>query len=261
MKAPGFGDRKKEMLKDIAAVTGATVISEEVGIKLEDATLDMLGNATKVTANKDKTTIVDGKGTQEKIDARIMQIRSQIDKTTSDYDKEKLQERLARLAGGVAVIRVGAATEMEMKNKKFKIEDALNATKAAAEEGILPGGGTAFVKTANILDEMKLDDEDEQIGVQIIKAAILYPIMQIANNGGFKGDWVVEKVRENTDFNFGFDAKSGEFKDMVKAGIIDPAKVLRVSLENAVSAAAMILTTDAVITEIPKPESNNNQDM
>ena len=261
LKAPGFGDRKKEMLKDIAAVTGATVISEEVGIKLEDATLDMLGTATKVTANKDKTTIVDGKGTQEKIDARIMQIRSQIDKTTSDYDKEKLQERLARLAGGVAVIRVGAATEMEMKNKKFKIEDALNATKAAAEEGILPGGGTAFVKTANILDEMKLDDEDEQIGVQIIKAAILYPIMQIANNGGFKGDWVVEKVRENTDFNFGFDAKSGEFKDMVKAGIIDPAKVLRVSLENAVSAAAMILTTDAVITEIPKPESNSNQDM
>lgn len=261
VKAPWFGDRKKELLKDIAAVTGTTVITDELWYKLEEVAPEMLGSASKVIANKDKTTIVGGKGEQEKIDARIALIRSQIEKSNSDYDKEKLQERLARLAWGVAIIKVGAATEMEMKNKKYKIEDALNATKAAAEEGILPGGGTAFVKTASVLNSLTLTDPDEQIGVSIIKEAILYPIRQIADNGWFKGDWVVEKVRENTEFNYWFDAKNGEFKDMVKAGIIDPAKVLRVSLENAVSAAAMILTTDAVITEAPKKDEPHNHDM
>ncbi len=257
VKAPGFGDRKKEMLKDIAAVTGAVLITEEVGIKLENATADMLGSADKIVASKDKTTIVGGNGKQEEIDARVESIRAAIENTTSDYDKEKLQQRLARLAGGVAVIRVGAATEMEMKNKKYKIEDALNATRAAVEEGIVAGGGTAFVKVATSLDTLKLDDEDEKIGATIIKEAILYPVKQIATNAGFKGDEIIEKVKENKEFNFGFDAKDGTHKDLVAAGIIDPAKVLRVSLENAVSAAAMLLTTDAVITDIPTKEDNH----
>lgn len=260
IKAPGFWDRKKDMLKDIAAVTGATVISEEVGIKLEEATVDMLGSADKVTASKDKTTIVWGKGDQSDIDNRITLIRGQIEKATSNYDKDKLAERLARLAGGVAVIKVGAATEMEMKNRKYKIEDALNATRAATQEGILPGGGTAFVKISRALADLQLADSDEQIWVEIVKEAILYPVRQIANNAGFKGDWVVEKVKEDTNFNNGFDAKSGEFKNMVEAGIIDPAMVLRVSLENAVSAAAMILTTDAVITDMPKKEESHSHD-
>lgn len=260
LKAPWFGDRKKEIMKDIAAITGATLLSEEIGIKLEDATIDMLGSAWKVVATKDKTTIVDGKGDQADIDARAAQIRSQIEITTSDYDREKLQERLARIAGGVAVIKVGAATEMEMKNKKYKIEDALNATRAATEEGILPGGWTAFVKIAGKLSALKLDDADEQIGVQIVQEAIMYPVKQIANNAWYKGDWVVEKVKENTDFNQWFDAKTGEYKDMVQAGIIDPAKVLRVWLENAVSAAAMILTTDAVIADTPKKDESTSHD-
>lgn len=258
LKAPGFGDRKKEIMKDIAAVTGATVITEEIGITLESATIDMLGSAAKVVASKDKTTIVDGKGNQNDIDARASILRGQIEKTTSDYDREKLQERLARIAGGVAVIKVGAATEMEMKNKKYKIEDALNATRAAVEEGILPGGGTAFVKITNKLAALQLDDADEQIGVQIVQEAITYPVRQIANNAGFKGDWVVEEVRANSDFVNGFDAKTGEFKNLVQAGIIDPAKVLRVGLQNAVSAAAMILTTDAVIADIPKKDDGHS---
>lgn len=258
LKAPGFGDRKKEIMKDIAAVTGATVITEEIGITLESATIDMLGSAAKVVASKDKTTIVDGKGNQDDIDARASILRGQIEKTTSDYDREKLQERLARIAGGVAVIKVGAATEMEMKNKKYKIEDALNATRAAVEEGILPGGGTAFVKITNKLAALQLDDADEQIGVQIVQEAITYPVRQIANNAGFKGDWVVEEVRANSDFVTGFDAKTGEFKNLVQAGIIDPAKVLRVGLQNAVSAAAMILTTDAVIADIPKKDDGHS---
>ncbi len=258
LNAPGFGDRKKEIMRDIAAVTGATVITEEIGITLESATIDMLGSAAKVVASKDKTTIVDGKGNQDDIDARASILRGQIEKTTSDYDREKLQERLARIAGGVAIIKVGAATEMEMKNKKYKIEDALNATRAAVEEGILPGGGTSFVKITNKLAALQLDDADEQIGVQIVQEAITYPVRQIANNAGFKGDWVVEEVRANSDFVTGFDAKTGEFKNLVQAGIIDPAKVLRVSLQNAVSAAAMILTTDAVIADIPKKDDGHS---
>ncbi|MDR0859931.1 MAG: chaperonin GroEL, partial [Candidatus Peribacteria bacterium] len=249
VKAPGFGDRKKEILKDIAAVTGATLITEDLGIKLEDATLDMLGKADKVIVNKDETIIVAGQGDEEEIEARADQIRSQIENSKSDYDKEKLAERLAKLVGGIAVIKVGAATEMEMKNKKFKIEDALNATRAAIEEGIVAGGGSVLVQLSKTLTTFKLDAEDEQVAVEILQQAIQYPVKQIADNAGFKGDWVVEKVKESDDKNYGFDARVGEFKDLKKAGIIDPAKVLRVSLENAVSTAAMILTTEAVVVD------------
>ena len=252
VKAPGFGDRKKEILKDIAAVTGATLITEEVGIKLEDANLDMLGRADKVIVNKDETIIVAGKGEESDIEARANQIRSQIESSKSDYDKEKLAERLAKLVGGVAVIKVGAATEMEMKNKKFKIEDALNATRAAIEEGIVAGGGSVLVQLSKTLATFKLDAEDEQVAVEILQQAIQYPVKQIADNAGFKGDYVVEEVKKSDDMNFGFDARTGEFKDLKKAGIIDPAKVLRVSLENAVSTAAMILTTEAVVVDAPE---------
>lgn len=258
VKAPGFGDRKKEMLKDIAAVTGATLITEETGLKLEDATLDMLGRAGKVIATKDKTTIVGGQGGEAGIDMRINEIKAQVQNTKSDYDKEKLLERLAKLAGGVAVIRVGAATEMEMKNKKFKIEDALNATRAAIEEGIVAGGGTILVKLMDAVDSANYEDADEKIGAEIIKEAIQYPIRQIANNAGYKGDRVVEQVKANTDLNYGFDARTGEFKDLFAAGIIDPAKVERVALLNAVSAAAMLLTTDAVVTDKPDAKGEND---
>jgi chaperonin GroEL len=261
IKAPGFGDRKKEMLADIAAVTGSTVITEELGLKLDDANSSMLGSADKIIASKDKTIIVWGKGSQDVINERANQLRAQISNSTSDYDKEKLAERLARLVGGVAIIQVGAATEMEMKNKKYKIEDALNATRAAVEEGIVVWGWTALVKLAKKLDALKLEDEDEQIGVEIIKNAIVYPVIQIANNAGYKGDRVVEKVKEHTDFNHGFDAKTGEFTDLFKDGIIDPSKVLRVALENSVSAAAMFLTTDAVIVDAPKKESDAAPDL
>ena len=255
IKAPGFGDRKKEMLKDIAAVTGAAVITEELGLKLETATVDMLWQADKIISTKEHTTIVGGKGEKDTIDQRISEIRVQIDNASSDYDREKLQERLARLAGGVAVIKVWAATETEMKNKKYKIEDALNATRAAVEEGIVAGGWVTLVNLVPILEAMNLTDHDEQIGVEIVKEAIQYPVKQIANNAGHKGDHVVEKVKENPEFNYGFDAKNGEYKDMLTDGIIDPAKVIRVALENAVSAAAMFLTTDAVIVDAPKKDS------
>jgi len=201
IKAPGFGDRKKEMLRDIAVLTGATLVTEEVGLKLDEVGMEVLGRAEKVVTNKDKTTIIGGGGNQKEIDERVGQIKAQIESSTSDYDKEKLTERVAKLAGGVAVIKVGAATEMEMKNKKYKIEDALNATRAAVEEGILPGGGISLVKLAKKLDTLKLDDEDEHIGLEIVKNAILYPVVQIANNAGYKGDWVVEKVKEEADFN------------------------------------------------------------
>ena len=254
VKAPGFGDRKKEMLRDIAVVTGATVITEELGLKLEDATIEMLGRADKVIATKDTTVIVDGKGDQTAINERADQIKAQLGMTTSDYDKEKLAERLAKLVGGVAVIQVGAATEMEMKNKKYKIEDALNATRAAIEEGIVAGGGSVLLQLSKLLDSFKLEDADEQVAVQIVRDAIQYPVRQIANNAGFKGDRVVEKVKESEDFNYGFDAKEGTFKNLFEAGIIDPAKVLRVALQNAVSTAAMFLTTESVIVDAPKAE-------
>ncbi len=254
VKAPGFWDRKKEMLRDIAVVTGATVITEELGLKLEDATIEMLGRADKVIATKDTTVIVDGQGDPTAINERADQIKAQLGMTTSDYDKEKLTERLAKLVGGVAVIQVGAATEMEMKNKKYKIEDALNATRAAIEEGIVAGGGSVLLQLSKLLDSFKLEDADEQVAVQIVRDAIQYPVRQIANNAGFKGDWVVEKVKESEDFNYGFDAKEGTFKNLFEAGIIDPAKVLRVALQNAVSTAAMFLTTESVIVDAPKAE-------
>ena len=262
VKAPGFGDRKKEMLQDIATVTGWTVITEDLWIKLESATVDMLGKADKVVSNKDNTIIIWGKWDQKAIDDRVAQIKAQIENTTSDYDKEKLQERLARMAGWVAVIKVGAATEVEMKNRKYKIEDALNATRAAVEEWIIPGGWTALLKLQKTLEDIKVEDEDERIGLEIIKAAIEYPAMQIAKNAGYKWELVVEKVKENKDFNYGFNAKTGEFGDLMKNGIIDPTKVVRVALENAVSAASMVLTTDAVVADKPeKKEEGHSHDM
>ena len=250
------------MLKDIAVVTGATVITEELGHTLENANLHLVGKADKVIVTKDTTTIVGGAGDNAEIQQRANELRTQLDNSTSDYDKEKLAQRLARLVGGVAIIRVGAATEMEMKNKKYKIEDSLNATRAAVEEGIVCGGGTSLIKLASTLDTLDLDDADEQIGVSIVQAAITYPVKQIADNAGFKGDRVVEKVKEEKGFNIGFDAKDGQFKDLLKHGIIDPTKVIRVALENAVSAAAMFLTTDAVIVDAPKPDkSSSDMDM
>ena len=251
VKAPGFGDRKKEILKDIATVTWATLITDDLGIKLEDATIDMLGKADKVIVNKDETIIVDGKWDTDEISDRANQIRAQIWITKSDYDKEKLAERLAKLVGWVAVIKVGAATEMEMKNKKFKIEDALNATRAAIEEWIVAGWGSVLVQLSKTLGDMKLEDAEEQVAVEIIQQAIQYPLKQIADNAGFKWDWVVEKIKESKDMDYGFDARTGEFTNLKKAGIIDPAKVIRVSLENAVSTAAMILTTEAVVVDKP----------
>ena len=258
VKAPGFWDRKKEMLRDIATVTWATLITEELGIKLEDATVDMLGKADKVISTKDNTVIVDGKGNQDKINERAEQIKAQIGMTKSDYDKEKLVERLAKLVGGVAVIQVGAATEMEMKNKKYKIEDALNATRAAIEEGIVAWGGSVLLQLSKILKDYKLDDADEQVAIDIVKDAIQYPVRQIANNAWFKWDWVVEKVKESDDINYWFDAKDGKFKNLFEAGIIDPAKVLRVALENAVSTAAMFLTTETVVVDAPEKEHHHD---
>ncbi len=258
VKAPGFGDRKKEILKDIATVTGATLITDDLWIKLEDATIDMLGKADKVIVNKDETIIVDGKWDTDEINDRANQIRAQIWITKSDYDKEKLAERLAKLVWWVAVIKVGAATEMEMKNKKFKIEDALNATRAAIEEGIVAWGGSVLVQLSKTLWKMKLEDEEEQVAVEIIQQAIQYPLKQIADNAGFKWDWVVEKIKESKDMDYGFDARTWEFTNLKKAGIIDPAKVIRVSLENAVSTAAMILTTEAVVVDWPEDKCNCN---
>ena len=258
VKAPGFGDRKKEILKDIATVTGATLITDQLGIKLEDATIDMLGKADKVIVNKDETIIVDGKWDIDEINDRANQIRAQIWITKSDYDKEKLAERLAKLVWWVAVIKVWAATEMEMKNKKFKIEDALNATRAAIEEWIVAGWGSVLVQLSKSLGKMKLEDQEEQVAVEIIQQAIQYPLKQIADNAGFKWDWVVEKIKESKDMDFGFDARTGEFTNLKKVWIIDPAKVIRVSLENAVSTAAMLLTTEAVVVDKPEDKCSCN---
>lgn len=258
VKAPWFGDRKKEMLRDIATVTWATLITEELWIKLEDATIDMLWKADKVISTKDNTVIVDGKWDETEINERADQIKAQIWMTTSDYDKEKLVERLAKLVGWVAVIQVWAATEMEMKNKKYKIEDALNATRAAIEEGIVAWGGSVLLQLSKVLEDFKLEDADEQVAVNIVRDAIQYPVKQIANNAGFKWDWVVEKVKESEDINFGFDAREWTFKDLFEAWIIDPAKVLRVALENAVSTAAMFLTTETVVVDAPEKEHHHD---
>lgn len=254
VKAPGFGDRRKAMLEDIAILTGGTVISEERGFKLENATIDMLGRAEKITIDKDNTTIVNGAGNTEDIKARINQIKAQIETTTSDYDREKLQERLAKLAGGVAVLYVGAASEVEMKEKKDRVEDALAATRAAIEEGIVPGGGVALVRAGKALENVKGDNEDENTGIAIIARAIEEPLRQIVENSGMEGSVVVQKVKEGTG-DFGFNAKTERYENLFESGIIDPTKVVRVALENAASVAGMLLTTEATITEIPKKET------
>jgi chaperonin GroEL len=249
VKAPGFGDRRKAMLEDIATLTGGKAITEDLGIKLENVKVEDLGRAKKVTIDKDNTTIVEGAGKTSEIEGRIKQIRAQVEEATSDYDKEKLQERLAKLVGGVAVIKVGAATETELKEKKARVEDAMHATRAAVEEGIVPGGGVALVRCIAALERLKLDD-DEAIGVNIVKRALEEPMRQIALNAGQEGAIIVGRVRESKDDNFGFNADTGEFGDMVKAGVIDPAKVTRLALQNAASIAALMLTTEALVAEI-----------
>jgi chaperonin GroEL len=251
VKAPGFGDRRKAMLEDIAILTGGKAIMEETGIKLEGVRLDDLGRAKRVVVDKDNTTIVDGAGDAKAIEGRIKQIRTQIEETTSDYDREKLQERLAKLAGGVAVIKVGAATETEMKEKKARVEDALHATRAAVEEGIVPGGGVALLRASRVLDGIK-GDNDEQIGINIVKRACEEPVRQIAGNAGFEGAIVVGKILANSDPNFGFNAQKGEYENLVEAGVIDPTKVTRTALQNAASIAGLMITTEAMVCEIPE---------
>jgi chaperonin GroEL len=251
VKAPGFGDRRKAMLEDIAILTGGQVISEDLGIKLENVTLDMLGRAKRVVVKKDDTTIVDGHGAKKDIEGRISQIRKQIDDTTSDYDREKLQERLAKLAGGVAVIKVGGATEVEVKERKDRVDDALNATRAAVEEGIVPGGGVALFRAAQKLN-VKGENEDQDVGVLIVKKALEAPIRQIAENAGVEGSIVVGKLRESKSETEGFNAQTEEYVDMIKAGIIDPVKVVRTALQDAASVAGLIITTEASIAEAPK---------
>jgi len=253
VKAPGFGDRRKAMLEDIAILTGGRVVSEDAGFKLENATTSDLGQAKKITIDKDNTTIVEGGGKTEDIKGRINQIKKQIDSSTSDYDKEKLQERLAKLAGGVAVLKVGAATEVEMKEKKARVEDALHATRAAVEEGIVPGGGVALVRCLKALDTLKLQG-DEKIGGDIVHRALEEPLRQIANNAGHEGSIVVQKVKDSNDTNFGFNAETEEYGDMMKAGVIDPTKVSRVALQNAGSVAGLLLMTETTIVEKPEPE-------
>ncbi|MBQ9587462.1 MAG: chaperonin GroEL [Bacteroidales bacterium] len=253
VKAPGFGDRRKEMLEDIAILTGGTVISEEKGYKLEDADLSMLGQSEKISIDKDNTTIVSGKGDSEMIKARVGQIKAQIEKTTSDYDREKLQERLAKLAGGVAVIYVGAASEVEMKEKKDRFDDALHATRAAVEEGIIPGGGTAFIRAAQKLDAVKPENEDEKLGIEIIRRAVEEPLRMIVENAGLEGSVVVNEVK-NGKGDYGYNARTEKYENLFQSGVIDPAKVTRVALENAASIAGMLLTTECVLCDIKEPE-------
>ena len=253
VKAPGFGDRRKAMLEDIAVLTGGRLISEDLGIKLENIKLEDMGRAKRVTIDKENTTIVEGEGKKADIQGRVAQIRRQIEETTSDYDREKLQERLAKLAGGVAVVNVGAATETEMKEKKARVEDALHATRAAVEEGIVPGGGVAFLRAQKALDNVKNLEADEKIGVQIVRRAIEEPTRQLANNGGAEGALVVEEVKKRKG-NEGYDVSTGEYTDLVKAGIVDPTKVTRSALQNAASIAGLLLTTEALVTEIPEKE-------
>ena len=260
VKAPGFGDRRKAMLEDIAILTGGKVISEDLGIKLENVRLEDLGQAKKITIDKDNTTIVEGKGRSEDIAGRVKQIRTQVEETTSDYDREKLQERLAKLVGGVAVIKVGAATETELKEKKSRVEDAMHATKAAAEEGIVPGGGVAFLRPSMALENFKLEDQDEQVGVNIVRRALEEPLRQIAHNSGHEGSIVVAKVRESKDTNIGFNANTEKYEDMVAAGVIDPTMVARTALQHAASIASLLLTTEAMVTELPEDEKEAASD-
>ena len=251
VKAPGFGDRRKAMLQDIATLTGGKAITEDLGIKLENVQIGDLGQAKKITVDKDNTTIVEGKGKHSDIEGRVKEIRSQIDKTTSDYDREKLQERLAKLVGGVAVIKVGAATETEMKEKKARVEDAMHATRAAVEEGIVPGGGVALARCVGALDKLKLEG-DEQIGVNVVRRSLQEPLRQIAENAGEEGAIVLGKINDSKDFNFGYNALTGEYEDLVKAGVLDPTKVVRTALQNAGSIASLMLTTEALVAEIPE---------
>jgi chaperonin GroEL len=255
VKAPGFGDRRKAMLEDIAVLTGGELISEDLGIKLENVGIDMLGKAKKVSITKDDTTIVDGSGAKDAIEARISQIKRQIEDTTSDYDKEKLQERLAKLAGGVAVVRVGGATEVEVKEKKDRVDDALNATRAAVEEGIVAGGGVALLKASVALESLKGDNDDQDAGIHIVRRALQSPIRQIAENAGVEGSIVVGKVLDNPSKTFGFNAQTEEYGDLVTAGVIDPAKVVRIALQDAASVAGLLITTEAAVVEAPKKNS------
>jgi chaperonin GroEL len=255
VKAPGFGDRRKAMLEDIAILTGGTVIAEDVGIKLENVTLDMLGRAKKVAIEKENTTIIDGVGSKAEIDGRVAQIRAQIEETTSDYDREKLQERLAKLAGGVAVIRVGGSTEVEVKEKKDRVDDALHATRAAVEEGILPGGGVALLRAVKALDGLPTANDDQRVGIDIVRRAIEAPVRQIAENAGAEGSIIVGKLREKTDLSFGWNAQTGEYGDLYAQGVIDPAKVVRTALQDAASVAGLLVTTEAMIAEKPKKDA------
>ena len=266
VKAPGFGDRRKAMLEDIAILTGGKVISEDLGIKLESVKLEDLGRAKKVTIDKDNTTIVEGAGKQSDIEGRVKTLRAQIEDTTSDYDREKLQERLAKLVGGVAVIKVGAATETEMKEKKARVEDAMHATRAAVEEGIVPGGGVALVRAAKVLEKFEINkggegDPDEQIGVNIVRRALEEPLRQIVQNAGKEGAVVVERVRNEKNENIGFNAATETYEDLVKAGVIDPAKVTRTALQNAASIAGLMLTTEAMVSELPEDEKGGGSGM
>ncbi|MVA96711.1 chaperonin GroEL [Nitratireductor sp. CAU 1489] len=254
VKAPGFGDRRKAMLEDIAILTGGQVISEDLGIKLENVTLDMLGRAKKVVVEKENTTVVDGSGRKDDIQARVAQIKQQIDETSSDYDREKLQERLAKLAGGVAVIRVGGATEVEVKEKKDRVDDAMHATRAAVEEGVLPGGGVALLRAVSALDALSGDNADQNFGIDIVRRAIETPVRQIAENAGAEGSIIVGKLREKSDFSYGWNAQTGEYGDMFKMGVIDPVKVVRTALQDAASVAGLLVTTEAMVAERPKKE-------
>jgi chaperonin GroEL len=256
VKAPGFGDRRKAMLQDIAVLTGGKAITEDLGIKLESIQIQDLGRAKKIIVDKDNTTIVEGSGKGAEIEGRVRQIRAQIEETTSDYDREKLQERLAKLVGGVAVIKVGAATETELKEKKARVEDAMHATKAAVEEGIVPGGGVAFIRAQKALDNFELENDDENIGVGIVRRALEEPLRQIVANSGFEGAVVVEKVKADKSANFGFNAETEEYGDMIKMGVVDPTKVTRSALQNASSIAGLLLTTEALVSDIPEEKSD-----
>ena len=255
VKAPGFGDRRKAMLQDIAILTGGTAISEDLGIKLESVKLDMLGKAKKVMIDKENTTIVNGAGKKKDIEGRVAQIKAEIEETTSDYDREKLQERLAKLAGGVAVIRVGGASEVEVKERKDRVDDAMHATRAAVEEGILPGGGVALLRAVESLKRVKTANDDQKHGIEIVKKAITWPARQIAINSGEDGSIVVGKILENDSYAYGFDAQTGEFGNLVSKGIIDPTKVVRIALQDASSIAGLLITTEAMVAEKPKKET------
>jgi chaperonin GroEL len=261
VKAPGFGDRRKAMLQDIAVLTGGTAISEDLGIKLENVTLNMLGRAKKVMIEKENTTIVNGAGKKADIEARVQQIKAQIEETTSDYDREKLQERLAKLAGGVAVIRVGGATEIEVKERKDRVDDAMHATRAAVEEGIVPGGGVALLRASEQLKRIKTANDDQKTGVEIVRKALSWPARQIAINAGEDGSVIVGKILEKDQYSYGFDSQTGEYVNLISKGIIDPTKVVRAAIQNAASVAALLITTEAMVAELPKKNAGGGGGM